>query len=785
MKLYKYELEKIWQARFPAILFAVFAALSLVLSYVIANRAPNFERAKAAGYEAYMEDPEGVEAYRQYMQETGIAAMRLGRDPEYPYTYDESGAVNDNAVLHNLQSRLEYLGGGYDTSIRRIIATAERQAEDLVSFGYAPDGYEVRANRALVERYESLGDAVTLETGYAMGYDTYLTNPVLPWLILLYVTLSASFIFRSDFASGAYSIMRASRRGGLPTALAKLGAVMTVTVLSAVTFSALAFAAAGYARGLSSPYMPIQAFPDFYAVPWRVTILEYLFLHLGVRVLAAALYGAFLSLIASLQTSYIGCFGAGALLYGANFFLFARNYSGTVPSIRYLNLAGGMDATALTSFYRTVSVLGRPVSHVTVWICAAALLLLLFSGAAAYFFSRNIRLVVRRFRRPFFRLPARAMRRTVTRTRVLCGGLGGAEARKSRLILTVLAALLLLAGRVYTVRSGIGNMKQYREAIYYQYILSLQEAEDPFVWLDTEEARLEAIIGKKAQMEKDFENGVIDRTTYIRYQSDADTAEAQRSVFQSVKDYVNYIAAKNMTTGLEGRIIYTSGYDKLFSLASDGFFAAAAILLCARVFSVEYEARGANAGFSQILRTTRNGRKKTYAVKLRLFMLCGGAVAVLFRLATVLTVRDAYILPDADALLYSVSVFPQVTAGITIWQYLVLDGIAQAVGGALLCGILCALSYAVKTTLPYLGAAMTVVLIPEITVRTALTMLPYLSPISFTAPHNYVQKLGFGSPAACVALVLAVFALVSAAVIWAARRSYCGGKIIGRKKRNG
>ncbi len=114
-------------------------------------------------------------------------------------------------------------------------------------------------------------------------------------------------------------------------------------------------------------------------------------------------------------------------------------------------------------------------------------------------------------------------------------------------------------------------------------------------------------------------------------------------------------------------------------------------------------------------------------------------------------------------------------------QYLVLDGIAQAVGGALLCGILCALSYAVKTTLPYLGAAMTVVLIPEITVRTALATLPYLSPISFTAPHNYVQRLAFGSPAACVALVLAVFALVSAAVVWAARQSFCGGSIL--KKR--
>jgi hypothetical protein len=60
-------------------------------------------------------------------------------------------------------------------------------------------------------------------------------------------------------------------------------------------------------------------------------------------------------------------------------------------------------------------------------------------------------------------------------------------------------------------------------------------------------------------------------------------------------------------------------------------------------------------------------------------------------------------------------------------------------------------------------------------------MLPYLSPISFTAPHNYVQKLGFGSPAACVALVLAAFALVSAAVVWAARRSYCGGSIFNKR----
>ena len=100
-----------------------------------------------------------------------------------------------------------------------------------------------------------------------------------------------------------------------------------------------------------------------------------------------------MAVVSSLKISYVGCFGAGALFSVLNVLPYMREYEGTVPASKYLNLASMAQGCDLTGFYRTVSFFGIPIALPTIAIFASVLLLAIFMTAALIFYSKNFRLL--------------------------------------------------------------------------------------------------------------------------------------------------------------------------------------------------------------------------------------------------------------------------------------------------------------------------------------------------------------------------------------------------------
>ena len=113
------------------------------------------------------------------------------------------------------------------------------------------------------------------------------------------------------------------------------------------------------------------------------------------------------------------------------------------------------------------------------------------------------------------------------------------ELKKSRFIVVLPVIILLLVFRVQSVRGSIGNMENYGEALYYEYITGLQGLSDDEVRaaVDAERSRLDEIIGKYRQIEAAYASKRISALAYMTYLDQYHEAKSRSDVFSRVESY--------------------------------------------------------------------------------------------------------------------------------------------------------------------------------------------------------------------------------------------------------
>ncbi len=699
-------------------------------------------------YSDYLKKTSQYDEYYAELEEILHTAFK--DDPVLPHSFSGDSGIDDYMILRFVRERDEYFDG-FAPAIKKIIRQTETHISDLRSYGYSDNTYTIGSQIALKERYERLLDEVVLENEYTRGYDTYLNNQIVTAFILLFITAAVSYIFLQESTAGFCSVMQATKRGQLPSASAKIVISLLVCIASALVFLASTFLAVGLSEGYSSIFSPIQNFADFLTVPDAMTVLEYLLLQIGLRLGGFTVFTMFIALLASSRLPYAVCFAGGAAFAGINCLLFYRTYMGTVPAIRYLNFAAMTDGRVLTGFFRTVSIFKIPVRDSTVMVAVSIMLCIVLGGITALSFCKRSG----SRRRVSSRLGAFisfickqksaiiiGIKQTCTHHRFTLRWLWMYELCKIRPCLIILLILLLLAGRVVYVDAAAGDMQSYSEALYYNYISEVQRLNlgERTVYLASERERIDTLTGSYTHITEDYAAGNITYDEYSNYLNKYYRALSEDPVFNRVENYVGYIDRKNAQTGLDGDIIYSTGYERLFGLSPDLFLYSALIILCFRAFSVEYTGTSSSGGFEQILRTTKNGRKSTFAAKFIIYLISGGLLAVVFRMASILTVARNCTLLNTNATLFSVQSFSSVSSGITIWQYLAVDMLMQMFAAFILATVIVLMSFLMKNNFAILTITLLITGIPELIVSTVLTSSPAISILSLTSPQDIVCR---------------------------------------------
>ncbi len=757
MRLFLSEIRKACAARAAAVFLIVLLAANFALTYYTSRPLPVETAAREVYYE-YLRDPEGVTAYKDQLEADFFEHLR-DEEFEPPRTYTDG--ADDVSVLNRVLSRAEYIAS-FRAETEKTASAAERRARDLAYLGYSADSFYILEQQRLSEVYSSLAGVLDSEDGYAYGYDIYLNNSRVCIFIALYLVFAVSFIFRNDRVCGFGSIMRSTARGRLPSASAKLGTAVLISIFATFLFLLTSFLAVGMANGgFSPPTAPIQLLPGFAKMPIKTSILGFIAIQTAFRMLAAAVFALFIALIASLGLNYFFCFGISAIFAAGNYFVFAHEYKGTAPAIKFLNIASAADGIELFSFHRDLKLFSAPVSYTAmlalICLCAVALL----SVLCACLYCKDLSFSTQKVRLPI----RREKKEKKSETRLMpCLPLWVWELKKNRALPLSLLALILLAAHGLYVSASVGDGMSYGEAVYYAYIEDIGEltSDERDEYLSRERVRLEEVIASYAKMAEDMAEDNISYEEYSAFLPEYYAAKNKLNVLSRVEDYSRYISTQSAKLGKELRPVYTTGYESFFASGADFLLFAAILALSFGIFTVEY--RSGNC--AQMIKTAKKGRRQTFLAKIMPYAVLGALLSVSARAIGMAVTAAKYRLPSSGSPLCSVRAFSSVLTDITIAEYLALDLICSALAGTLIALAVCALSCLCKKPLPTLGASILLLALPAILSKTDLALL------GFTAPNRlFCNSFGYGGDFHQIIFIsLLLFHILTAAALTAAAK---------------
>ena len=764
MRLLLTEFKKLTAARLLPILFVVLLVINFLLTLDSARPYP-WEDTVRRIWDEYIAAPEEYDEYYRSLEQIGKDNPKV--EPEFPVTYDPDGEYNDYAILRHVMKRAEYLESFSDAIAGRI-SVAKRRIDDLHSLGYSDNTGTTRKVIAELDAYQVVLDTVELPQTWASGYDTYLQNDLVCAFILLFLTLAATQIFRYDHTIGFGQILRTLRHGRTGTALAKLGCLAITVLVTVLLFLGTTLLAVGISEGFSSLSEPIQTFEAFTTVPEVISVGGFLLRQTIFRLAAFLLYSVFVAAIATLGGGWPVSLGGGLLFAALNCYLFYRRYLGTVPPIRYLNLASMTEGCAVHLQYHALRFGRTPVKTETVLLAAVLLLTLILSVLVVLRFgARPGKLSIRRSWRGLRPLVER-LSSAVIPHRVSLSPLWVFELHKLRPVLVALMLIAILAARVGYLNQTVGSMAQIQEALYYQYIEAYAplSPDERTAAMRAERKEIDGILDQKDTMLERYLAGEIDSDAYTAYMEEYAGAAKKSPALERLEQYMRYLNRKSGENPVAP--IYDTGWEVYFNLSPDLFLCCAIVLFCAPIFSLEYRSTSSAGGFAQILRTTRRGRRNTFAAKFLLAFVVSGVLALLFRGVTLWRVAENYILDDLEVQLWRLQSFSAVSGELTIGGALLCDFALQLLTGLLLAGLTVALSALCRNLPAVLSLELVLVGLPYLIGSTAVSAIRGLSLPELTAPTTLICRI-----AAQSGVVGALFfhaALTAALILWAGKR---------------
>ena len=796
-----YELKKLLGVKYLWVFLFVLLMLNTAVAWVTADHTPAAKEPTqmiSDFFDLYFENPAEIDAHREEMRAFAaeqealfLEAMRLGNVDFVPQTlpdrYSTDESWSDERLFNRLYDTIE-AARDYPDVLDKVIDRARANLDAFGDMGIAQDSFAYRYQLRVIGLYEQMRDSVEIGVEFTRGCNEYFAYDTGNIFIFFMLVMLGSIVFAQEKQSGFLPIMRPAKNGRGRTAAAKILTVLLLTVVFTLMFTLSSFAIYGLRLGYSSPDNVIQALPAFTLSPYRITVGQYFLITLGMRLLAFSVFSMIVTALSVLFYNYIVIYFAGLGLFGLNFLFHALKGLDANSVFKNLNLVSAAAGRPLFIRYRAMNLFGEPVGFVPV-LCVLFPLLIIGSIAAAVFFyvrgSSGVRIgwVDYALARVLtFTAKARhALSHAVPRrrTRVYSRSLILAEAFKtlisSRFLVIVL--LILTVKTWYSVETNT-PVRSYADAVYKEYMTSLEGeiTEEKLAYLAGERAMIDEVLMKQSAMQEAYLNEKITFEEYREYLSDYNYAYSRSELLTVIEKHADYLIRKEAETGVKGWFLYDTGWRRMFEEDADLFLYAALLLLLTGSFAAEYVSKSSSGGFAQLLRSTKNGRHKTFWAKL----ISSGMIAVILALLTeavdAAVIAKGYVLPAADAPLLSVEHFADVTGGITVGQYCAVFFFMRTAGALLMAMMVCALSELLARYIPVLGTSVTLTLLPALCAYFGLKAadrVNFLNLLAGTPLFLQSAKVSlFGSGYAMLVLWMAVAVVAVTAMLMPAKKMF-------------
>lgn len=647
MKRFGYEWMKLTWNRI--LLAAVFLCLAAVLFYQWQNAPktqPMFDREQyQAVLTAVMErEPEEAKewieketAWRRFLvsmiyfaEEKEILDMQLAQlEEQYPQTdwearleteteegIGEEDLLQESRIYEEVAARVQY-----QASYPEFLETVQRQADSMLDLPLFSD-MSAFSKRNIVKTAEVYGRL----TGQSLGLD-YSVAPVV-WsesrladaLMLVLILLFGWQIFCREREEGLYPLLLGTRNGRLPLAAGKMTAYVSALAVTAVLLYGGQMLLAFGMYGAGNMSLPLASLSEFRDCPYEISIAQYAWFYLGVKVMGVVLFGGFAMALLT------GCrkYGAAVCLYFLiivlEYLLYVRMDSASpFNGLKYLNLAAVLDAKAWFSTYRNLNVFSHPLSVMPGKLIFAGICAVVTTVLAAWGFCRRTQqrslpgwnACMEQVQKGMARLPRPGAH----------GSLFLHEGFKLYRLGAMALVLLVLAAGSVRMAAGIpdreGDPEQRAYTYYLERIQGLYTKETQNL-LRKEEAVMALQDEEAKEMERGYQDGTIGKEEYAEWGDERmRMIQARGGGLDQVLEQERVIVQTIQETGAEEKVGFADVNQLSYLFEDDErqmayamVFLAVSTLAITRLFGMEYQ------GMQPLLVSTVRGRRPLCANKM-------------------------------------------------------------------------------------------------------------------------------------------------------------------------
>lgn len=683
--MFKNEWRKVFGSRLVVLSVFIFFLINACVCYF--QTKPNSKKlpddAIADFFEIYLSDESKMQEEYLQMQDflseqecLWAEQMALGNREYEMQTWENKYApvgFTDKQLFQCVISAIEY-AQNYPSKIEHAIKAAYIQIINSSAETIDSESYIYRYQAEIIQHYQNVYNQIKLTPEYVRGWNKYFSYDFMSVFVLISTVVISGFVFTNEYQLGTIPLIYSTKNGRLRTVLTKVSVVYGSSALLCILFCVETLLIINITTGLSTTELPIQSLSNFIYCPYVVTIKEYLLIDFVFKLLASfvltTIAAAFSAGFCNYLFTYIGSLG----LLGLDYLFFILRFPSGENLVRALNLMSISTSQSFLDRYRAVRFGNTPIAYdsvilVTYIVAIIVLTTFIIIKCCHSDTVKHSKTRINIYPLPFFKPKTHLC----SASRAYSVSLFAAELYKSTIatrFLCVVLALFLV--KCFVTSSAFQSKNSYTDEIYREYTSTLAGPinNDKRAYVQNERSFITETLNNYDTVSTSYKQGAIDLDTYRNYLSDYNYAFSHDEILKRIEKHIVYIDAIK-TEGKEAWFVYDTGWLRLLTNEFDWSLYALIIILGSNAFASEYSSRTSSAGFQQILRTTKHGRKKTFHLKSRTALLLSVVLSLVWSVIDFLAIMNIYELPAFNSPIWSIEYFANIEYTITIWQFLV------------------------------------------------------------------------------------------------------------------
>jgi hypothetical protein len=796
VKFIGYELRKLAGVRYIWVLFAVMLAANAALAFYScwqSTRGGISSDKVDYIFNLYREDQAQVDAdyakSQELQDEQNKLFMAAIAEGNYDYTPEQPANkyfedVSDQALLNEIYSRRDSITS-YSPDLQKVIDRAYANIAEFDAMGISADAYTYKYQYRVIELYKAAQANVRMGLEYTRGWSDYFDYDAVNIFIFAMVVIIGSVVFAQEKNSGFLSIIRVSRHGRMKTATAKLAAMLLVTAFVTLTFIFTTWAVYGLRIGFSSTENAMQVLTEFRYSPFIITVGEYFAVTVAVKLATFLLFAVLVLAISVFFYNYALIYACGLGFFGLNFLFYTLSYINADNPLKNLNFVATAAVNPLFVRYRSINIFTAVVGYVPFMCAVFAVLFIAASVVTVVKYNRGAVIVntawLGKFTQLLKMLPENinlrfGMKRGKGKPRTYSRSLFAAELYKTFISSKyILLIIILLCVKCWLSYGDFKPRSSYSDAVYKEYMTTLAGpiTDQKRQYLISERTMINDTLSRQQDMQQKYANDEITFEEYRDYLTKYNYAYSRDEYLKVIEGHADYIDRIKSEKGIEADFVYDTGWRTLFFSGFDFTLYAAILLLFAGSFADEYTGRSSSGSFAQILRVTKNGRTRTFQVKLGSALAAAAVLTVIWNGVDLFLIARSYQLPLISSPLVSIEAFQNFDSNITIGAYLAEFYALRIIGTLALACAVCALSEILRKIIPVMAVTVAVTLFPALLSYFGMSVFDYadFTGLSRATPLALLSASG-KSDLGLICVFLAATALICGAAAARAVRTW-------------